>query len=120
MSVEEEQKTSARPQWDFDAGAVGLDLDLRCYRLVAIQKTAYRYARRCTVIFGTAVDQIVPVTIRFPPRTSPATMNEVVDEFFRDLLDQELREHIGEETRAIRALILAQAFSKTDLVRRSG
>ena len=31
---------------------------------------------------------------------------------------QELREQIGEETRAVRALILAQAFSRTDLIRR--
>jgi His-Xaa-Ser system protein HxsD len=38
--------------------------------------------------------------------------------FFQELLDQELRERIAEETDAIRSLILAQAYSKTDLIRR--
>jgi hypothetical protein len=37
-------------------------------------------------------------------------------EFCNEVLDQELRETIAEETAGIRNLLLAQAFSKTSLI----
>lgn len=101
----------------FREGAVQTLLDLRVYRLVAVQKAAYRFAERCTAILGSVEDHRLPVRFVFRSGASEQEALETVQLFFQELLDQELREQIGEETRAVRALIIAQAFSKTDLIR---
>ena len=99
-------------------GAVETTVDLRTYRLAAVKKAAYRLANRCTAILGTASDETLPVSFRFRPGTSEASALDAVRAFFEELLDQELREQIGEETAPVRALNLAHAFSKIDLIRR--
>lgn len=93
-------------------------VDLRSYRLVAVKKAAYVVAELCTAILGTPEGDRIPVTFRFPPGTSQALALDGVRRFFQEALDQELRESVAAETAPLRALILAQAFSKTDLVRR--
>src|SRR4051794_9193018 len=99
-------------------GCVHVSADLRAYRLLAIQKAAYRFAARCTVLIGHSSGTDVPLTFTFERDTSEHAALAMVREFFRELLDQELREQIGGETREIRALILAHAFSRTGLVER--
>jgi His-Xaa-Ser system protein HxsD len=94
-------------------------LDLQVYRLTAVKKTAYKLADRCTAVLGSIEGERMPLTIFFPPRTQESAAIEVTRLFFQELLDQELREQISDETRAIRSLILAHAFSKTDLIRRN-
>jgi His-Xaa-Ser system protein HxsD len=106
------------PPFLFSEGRVHLSLDLRVYRLVAVQKTAYKFARKLTVVFGNCEENLLPATILFAQDTRSEDAFEVMRSFFQELLDQELRERIGEETHAIRSLILAQAFSRTDLIRR--
>lgn len=101
----------------FRDGAVQATLDLRIYRLVAVQKAAYRFAERCTAILGVPEDNRLPVRFAFRTGVAEQEALEAVRLFFQELLDQELREQIGEETRAVRALIIAQAFSRTDLIR---
>jgi His-Xaa-Ser system protein HxsD len=105
-------------QFVFENGSVHTTIDLRTYRLVAIKKAAYRLAARCTIALGSAADEHVPVTFTFKESVSESHAREVVRLFFEELLDQDLREHIAEETAPLRTLILAQAFSKTDLIRR--
>jgi len=106
------------PPHTFVDGRCAIDLDLRTYRMVAIQKAAYRLAGRCTVEFGALCDTSLTVTLVVRPGVSDSVSAEVVRLFFQELLDQELREHLAEESRPLRALILAHAFSRTDLVRR--
>jgi His-Xaa-Ser system protein HxsD len=106
------------PSFRFVDGRVHVEVDLRTYRLVAVQKTAYRFADRCTAVLGAPDGTSMPVTLILRAGISENSAVEVARLFFQELLDQELREHLGEETRPVRALILAQAFSKTDLVRR--
>lgn len=98
--------------------ALHLDVDLRVYRLAAIQKTAYRLADRCTAAIGSPTETTIPLTLRFRDGTSEAIARDVLRAFYQELLDQELREQIGEQTAPLRSLILAQAFSKSDLIRR--
>ncbi|WP_225408637.1 His-Xaa-Ser system protein HxsD [Stigmatella hybrida] len=104
--------------FSFHEGVVLLTLDLRVYRLAAVQKASYRFAEHFTVVLGTPDGQLLPVTCLFRPDTREAEALNVVRRYFQELLDQELREQIGEETRSVRALILAQAFSRTGLIRR--
>jgi His-Xaa-Ser system protein HxsD len=99
-------------------GMARLSLDLRIYRLTAIQKTTYRFAREFGAILGPIDGDIVTATLEFPPTMPESQARALLRSFFEDLLDQELRERIAEDTHAIRALILAQAFSMTDLIRR--
>jgi His-Xaa-Ser system protein HxsD len=106
------------PPLVFQNDSVQVEVDLRVYRLTAVQKTAYRCAQRCTAVLGAPEAERLSVTFLFRPATPERDALEAVRLFFQELLDQELREQVGDETRAVRALLLAQAFSKTDLIRR--
>lgn len=117
MSVKNPQPESSTP-FVFRDGAVQVTVDTRMYRLSAVQKTAYRLAEQCTAVFGAPNGNSLPLTLIFRPGTGEQPALETARAFFQELLDQELREQIGEETRAVRSLIIAQAFSKTDLIRR--
>lgn len=104
-------------QATFGGGDQNTTIDLRVYRLAAVKKAAYRLAKRLTVVLGTLEQDCLSVTFRFSSATSRASADESVRLFYQELLDQELREHVAEETGPMRMLILAQAFSKTDLIR---
>jgi His-Xaa-Ser system protein HxsD len=99
-------------------GCVALTLDLRVYRLAAIKKTAYRLADRFTAAVGSPEADVVPVTLRFKASATDASARESVRVFFEELMDQELRESIAEETTPLRNLILAHAFSNLDIIKR--
>mgnify|MGYP001558473760 CR=1 FL=1 len=99
--------------------AVDLTLDTRVYRLVAMKKAAYRMASRCTAVFREVDANLVSASFSFPPGTSEASATEAVRLFQQELLDEDLRETLREQTDPLRSLILAHAFSKTDLIERS-
>jgi His-Xaa-Ser system protein HxsD len=99
-------------------GALHLSLHADAYSLAALQKTAYGLANRCSVVVGPAADGGIPVTLHFRPDTTEAQARQVALQFLRDVVDQELRERLAEETRAMRSLLLAHAFSRTNLIRR--
>jgi His-Xaa-Ser system protein HxsD len=111
------QGSEASAPFTFKDGTVQVSIDLRVYRLAAVQKSAYRFAERFTAVLGALDANRLPVTFTFRTGTAEQGALEAVRLFFQELLDQELREQIGDETRAIRALIIAQAFSRTDLIR---
>lgn len=117
----------------FEAGVVRAVVDLRCYRLSAVKKAAYRVARSCTVVLGatdaaTDADDadppelpapaLLPLTFRFRGEVSEAAALAAARTFFDELTDQELREQTAEETAPLRALILASAFSRVELLQR--
>jgi His-Xaa-Ser system protein HxsD len=101
----------------FHDGRVDLRVDLRVYRLTAVQKAAYRLAERCTAALGAPDGETLQVALLFRPGTVEREAHETARLFLQELLDQELREKIAEETQPLRAFILAHAFSKTDLIR---
>jgi His-Xaa-Ser system protein HxsD len=99
-------------------GCVALTIDLRLYRLTAIKKAAYRLAERFTAVLSAPEADAVSVTLRFKPAVSESSARESVRAYFEELMDQELREEIAEETAPLRSLILAHAFSNLDVVKR--
>jgi His-Xaa-Ser system protein HxsD len=101
-----------------EEGVVNVRVDLRAYRLTAIKKSAYRIAEKCTILLGEINGNEVQLTFLFKRPASDAAQDELTRLFFQDLLDQELREHVAEETEPMRNLILAHAFSRTDLIER--
>jgi His-Xaa-Ser system protein HxsD len=109
---------SAEPSFRLVDGAIAVVIDTRVYRPSAVKKTAYRIADKCTVVIGSHDDHLLPVTLRFKPGITEASAREAARAFFQELLDQELREQIAEESNDVRTLILAHAFSKADLIKR--
>ncbi len=108
--------SEARPNVPvFRDGRVELIVDLRAYRLAAVQKTAYRLAARCTAVLVDVGERSVTVHLTFSSPTSEPHALEVARVFFQELLDQELREQIAVETAPLRNLILAHAYSRTGL-----
>jgi His-Xaa-Ser system protein HxsD len=90
-----------------------LELDSSVYRLEAVQKAAYRFIDRLTVLisqqYGKVVCEITPIV------GNKQSFEVVLSDFKRELLDQQLRLQIKEETEPARNLILAYAFSRTGL-----
>ena len=112
-----ESPTGPSAPFVFKDGRVHAQVDVRVYRLSAVQKTAYRLADRCTAVLGALDSNTLPITLVFDRLPSEEGAFDVARGFFEELLDQELREKIGDETHDVRALILAHAFSRTDLIR---
>ncbi|PUE43643.1 His-Xaa-Ser system protein HxsD [Limnohabitans sp. Hippo3] len=90
-----------------------LNLSKEIYSLAATQKAAYRFIDRLTILIEPDGDEwlcnIDPVT------GQEENLNEHLNDFKRELLDQQLRVQIKEETEAVRNLILAYTFSRTGL-----
>ena len=90
-----------------------LSLDKSAYSLEAVQKAAYRYIDRLTVVISTDERHVVcEIT---PVNEAQKDFDVNLEDFKRELLDQELRLKIKNETEQVRNLILAYAFSKTGL-----
>lgn len=93
-------------------------IDLKIYGLTAIKKAAYRAANRCTIVLGDVEGDTISLFFHFGAHANDAAAKESMRIFYQELLDEDLRERIRRDTDALRALILAHAFSKTDLVER--
>jgi His-Xaa-Ser system protein HxsD len=91
-----------------------LEFSNSVYEIEAIKRAAYRFSDRVSV-------EILPgaeVTVcRLLPVTPAAKkhLDEIVEDFRTEALDQDLRLKVSKETEATRNLILSLAFSKTGL-----
>lgn len=90
-----------------------LELDKAVYRLEAVQKAAYRFIDRMTILISQAGDSVVCEMTVVKGGGEPS--ETLIADFKRELLDQALRLQIKEETAPARDLILAYAFSRTGL-----
>jgi His-Xaa-Ser system protein HxsD len=86
--------------------------DTSIYRLTAIQKAAYRFTGSYSVEVNRVNENVVRVKLTSRPDSSP---NVEAHALPNEVLDQELRETVAEETRTVRELLLAQAFSHLPL-----
>ena len=90
-----------------------MTFDSTVYRLSAIKKAAYKFGG----LFHILIEQHDQVTdVRMKPKESNAPIDTLVGDFCNEVLDQDLRETVAEETVGVRNLLLAQAFSKTSLI----
>jgi His-Xaa-Ser system protein HxsD len=118
MDVPALNRNAGVPPLKYVDGSIRFVIDTGTYRLSAVQKAAYRFADRFTAQIGGSDEGSLPVALTFRPNVAEPDALELARLFFRELLDQELREQIAEETGPLRALILAHAFSRTNLVKR--
>jgi len=89
-----------------------LELDPGVYELEAVQKAAYRFIDRLTVLISRDGDKLV---CQIDPVKPTSSVDPLLQDFKRELLDQQLRLRIKTETEPVRNLILAYAFSRTGL-----
>jgi len=84
------------------------------YNLDTIKKAAYRFTDRCSFDFSREGEDIL---CRLVPKPNVAITDHpaLVAEFKNEVLDQDLRRTIADETAPVRNAILAYAFSKTGL-----
>ncbi len=88
-------------------------LDKSVYPLEAVEKAAYRFIDRLTIVISQSESQIMcDVSDLTGNHTSVET---VIADFKRELLDQKLRHQIKQETEPVRNLILSLAFSRSGL-----
>jgi His-Xaa-Ser system protein HxsD len=98
---------------DLPDGTRVVTFDTALYRSNAVKKAAYKYGGLFYVLISHRSDLI---EVRLKPKETCTLPDAVVGEFCNEVLDQELRETVAEETTGIRDLLLAQAFSKTTLI----
>jgi His-Xaa-Ser system protein HxsD len=87
-----------------------LVIDPKVYSFDAVKKAAYRFLDRFAPQIYADASGIV-CTLTFPAAVTEAEQELAAAEFWKELIDQDLREPIGKETASIRNAILAVAFS---------
>src|SRR5438309_11911547 len=98
-----------------EAKSVSVSFDSHVFALMAVKKAAYRYIDSFSADISIKDEEIRCVLNFIPPR-SDESCARLVDDFKKEVLDQELREKLKVETEPVRNLILAHAFSKTGIV----
>jgi His-Xaa-Ser system protein HxsD len=92
-----------------------LRLDTRDASIAAIRAAAYRFGEVFSVAIEPSVENVVSVHCTFSNGVTEAHIEESVKSFQRELNDQVLRELVRAETKHLRAVIMAHAFSRTNL-----
>ena len=100
-------------------GELSIDVDVGIYPLQVLFRVCYAYTDQCYLFLTSANDGQV-VRVRFARRSAVCNLETIVGEFSNELINQRVRLEIANETRAIRELIVAQAFTEADLIERSG
>jgi His-Xaa-Ser system protein HxsD len=100
---------SHEEQWD-----KCISLDSAVYRLTAIKKAAYKFGDRCYFQIERGENEQVKVFLRLKDPTQD--ISSLIGDYTIEVLDQELRESIADETDDLRNLIIAHAFSQTSLI----
>ena len=88
--------------------------DPSVYRLTAIKKAAHKFGNLFFILIRTSTGGRVEAVLK--AKATLADPMRVAGEFCNEVLDQDLREIIAQDTQAVRDLILAHAFSKTALL----
>lgn len=89
--------------------------DCQVYSLIAVKKAAYKYMDSAFANISIGGNNICCL-LNFPSSSSDESCSKLVEEFKKEVLDQDLREKIKVETEAVRNLILAYAFSQTGII----
>ena len=91
-------------------------IDLSIYPLDLVLRTCHVFTSRCHVMPHSVVNGRIGV--EFVARDEKDSLRDLAGAFSNALLDSHLRAVIANETRAIRELLVAQAFCEADLLDR--
>jgi His-Xaa-Ser system protein HxsD len=86
------------------------------YGITAVKKAVYKFIN----VFSAEISKegpIIKCALRFDSDRSAESIESVIADFRKEVLDQDLRENLKRETENVRNLILAHAFSKTGIIK---
>ena len=94
---------------------IAIAIDPKIYALDVVQRAAFRCTDIGSFEFSVIPDQEIMVRFSVKPQITvdPSTFRA---RFHNELLDQQLRQTVADETKVERDLILAYAFSNTKLL----
>lgn len=95
--------------------SVSLKVDTALYSLEALFRVCYSFTDRCYLFLQPESGSSV-ISVRFTRKTPDCDMHALVGDFGNELINQRIRKDIATETRAVRELIVAQAFAEADLL----
>jgi His-Xaa-Ser system protein HxsD len=82
------------------------------YSLDTVKKAAYRFIDRFALDIDVKGNEL-HCLLSFNPGIGDASASATLDDFKRELLDQDLREKVAKETAPLRNTILALAFAQS-------
>ena len=97
-----------------DGEGILVVLNTAVYRLSAIKTAAYKFGDRFHTLITPGKPGFVEVTLK--PKGTRNDLEFVAGQFCNEVLDEDLREEVGEKTEAVRNLLLAHALSRTSLI----
>lgn len=100
---------------DKEVETISVNFDSHVYTLIAVKKAAYKYLDSFSADISLTNDE-VRCLLKLTSPGSVESFAKLVDDFKKEVLDQDLRETLKIETEAVRNLILAHAFSKTGII----
>lgn len=89
-----------------------LEFDRRVYDLQAVKNAAYDFSSQAIAKIGTG-EEVIFVEI-VPKGTSSDTFDALVFDFTQSVLDHQVRLETARDYKAIREMIVAQAFAPCD------
>ncbi len=92
-----------------------IDLDASVYDLTSIFKTCYLFTDNCYLYLTRPSKEKIVVRIK-PKPESNRDIASVKGEFLNELINQRVRNVVNSETGKIRELLVAQAFSESNLL----
>src|SRR4051812_36587837 len=95
-----------------EADIIAVTFDSQVYSLTAVKKAAYKYLDRFSADIS-IVDTTISCRLTSTSSNEQGSRQRLIEDFRKEVLDQDLRETLKSETEAVRNLILSYAFSRT-------
>ena len=90
--------------------------DEAVYSITAVKKAAYRFLNTFSAEISVVEGSVIKCALSFISERSTESIDSIISDFRKEVLDQDLRESLKRETEHVRNLSLAHAFSKTGIV----
>ncbi len=101
---------SVELSYELGKRSVSFDLDESLYPLDSIYGAAYLFVDRCFLFLTRPAAAKVRVRLKARAATTPEALEELAGEFGNELLNQVMRQRVGESTAKIREYYMARAF----------
>jgi His-Xaa-Ser system protein HxsD len=99
---------------DADDNSLVVAVNGDLYSREALFRVCYLFTDGCYLFLSQ--DENSPIIqVRFNRKSPDTDLNEMASEFSNELINQKVRLDVAAETKAIRELIVAQAFAEADL-----